>query len=71
MKTDVDNPQILLLKESISTVKNDSGALSEIESIVSQEEHWIGIIKNKLTQVKPSIIIVEKDINYKILDALR
>ena len=82
MRTDVDNPQILLLKESISTTVRtvvaggeQAGAggagLTEIQSIVNQEEHWIGIIKSKLTQVRPNIVIVEKDIGYKILDVLR
>ena len=61
MRTDVDNPQILLLKESISTtVRTVTGGeqagaggagLTEIQSIVNQEEHWIGIIKSKLTHL--------------------
>ena len=81
MRTDVDNPQILLLKESISTTVRTvtggeqasagGGGLTEIQSIVNQEEHWISIIKSKLTQVRPNIVIVEKDIGYKILDVLR
>ena len=80
MRTDVENPQILLLKEPISTTvrmvvtggeQAGDGGLTEIQSIVNQEEHWIGIIKSKLTQVRPNIVIVEKDIGYKILDVLR
>jgi hypothetical protein len=39
--------------------------------MVEQEDDWIKIIKQKLTQVKPNIIIVEKDVGYKILDELR
>jgi hypothetical protein len=79
MRTDVDNPQILL-KESISTTVRTvtggeqagaGGGLTEIQSIVNQEENWISIIKSKLTQVRPNIVIVEKDIGYKILDVLR
>jgi 1-phosphatidylinositol-3-phosphate 5-kinase len=75
MISTIQNPSILLLKESIGTMKNDgltgSAGLTEIQSIVDQEEHWIEIIRQKLTQVKPNIIIVEKDVGYKILDALR
>ena len=41
------------------------GGLTEIQSIVNQEEHWISIIKSKLTQVRPNIVIVEKDIGYR------
>jgi hypothetical protein len=55
MRTDVDNPQILLLKEPISTnvrtvvtggeqAGAGGGGLTEIQSIVNQEERWIGII---------------------------
>ena len=53
MRTDVENPQILLLKEPISTTVRmvvtggeqaggGGGGLTEIKSIVNQEEHWIG-----------------------------
>jgi len=73
MKSKIDDPQILLLKESIGTVRGESSKeeLTEIQSLVDQEEHWIEIIRQKLTQVRPSIIIVEKDVGYKVLDALR
>ncbi len=60
-----------MLKDSIGTVKGESAGLTEIQSLVDQENDWIEIIKKKLTQVKPNIIIVEKDVGYKILDVLR
>ena len=53
-------------KRSEAVLKDaEKGAgLTEIQSIVNQEEHWIGIIKSKLTQVRPNTVIVEKDIGY-------
>ena len=70
MKSEIQNPLILLLKESVGSVKNETG-FTDIQSVVDQEEYWVDIVKQKLTQVKPNIIIVEKDVGYKVLDALR
>jgi len=67
----INDPSILLLKDSVGTTKGEGPNLTEIQSIVDQENSWIEIIKSKLTQVKPNIIIVEKDVGYKILDVLR
>ena len=50
MRTDVDNPQIIL--RTVTGGEHASaggGGLTEIQSIVNQEEHWIIIIKSKLT----------------------
>ncbi len=70
MRGHIENPQILLLKESIGTSRNED-SLTELQGLVDQEKHWLDIIQQKLTQVHPNIIIVEKDVGYKILDALR
>lgn len=68
MKTNITNPKILLVKDSISTDQSEGTSL---QTLIEQENNWINIIKEKLTQVKPNIIIVEKDVGYKILDVLR
>lgn len=68
MKTNIPNPKILLVKDSISTDQSEGTSL---QTLIEQENNWINIIKEKLTQVKPNIIIVEKDVGYKILDVLR
>ena len=74
MRGEIKEPSILLLKDSlVGSVKKgeEKGLFTDIECLVEQEDHWVEIIKQKLTLVKPSLIIVEKDVGYKVLDALR
>jgi 1-phosphatidylinositol-3-phosphate 5-kinase len=68
MNTLINNPKILLLNNSINTVSSEGASL---QTIIDQENDWNAIIKERLTQLKPNIIIVEQDVGYKILDDLR
>ena len=65
MEHKIENPRILLLKDSLGSVNNDSNMLiSDISTVIDQEQYQVNIIKEKLTQVRPDIIIVEKDVSF-------
>lgn len=57
MKHKIEEPSILLLKDSVGVGserndrndRNEARLLTDMQSLIDQEDHWIDIIKKKLT----------------------
>lgn len=65
MLSDLKDPSILLLKNALEIGGQD------LQSEMDQEEHLIKILSRKLEQIKPKIVMVEKDVTYKVMCMLR
>ncbi len=59
----------MLLKDSLGTDKESD--LTDLQTALDQEDSRIRICIEKLRQVQPTIIIIEKDVSYKVLEKLR
>ena len=69
MRSKIDNPKILLIGNSIGFFQDDSFA--DLETYVKQENHYIDILMDRISQANPDIIIIEKDISRSILCKIR
>lgn len=69
MKSNIENPQILLIGNSVGFCQEDSFA--DLETIIKQEDHYLKILMDRIEQVKPDVIIIEKDISRSVLAKLR
>jgi len=69
MRTQIENPKILLLNGSLGYVQEDDG-LIDIPAEISQQESFIRIIRQKIKALKPDIIFVEKDASRLALQVL-
>lgn len=80
----IENPRILLLKGSLGFIRdvddqqeqttggNKGGNIYiDISSVISQEDHFVNIVIEKVKLVRPDVIVTEKDISFKILKALK
>ncbi|CAI2382914.1 unnamed protein product [Moneuplotes crassus] len=65
MRSEIKNPKILLIGNSVGFTQEDTCA--DIETLVKQEEHYTDILMERISQVKPDVIILEKDISRAIL----
>lgn len=69
MATEIDQPKILLITNSLGYVGEEEGFL-DLETVVRQEEHYVQIILSKIKNIEPDLILVEKDISRLVLDTL-
>lgn len=69
MKSEINNPKILLIGNSIGICQEESCA--DIETYVSQEKHYIDILMDRLNQVNPNVILIENDISRSVLSKIR
>lgn len=69
MRSEIKNPKILLIGNSIGFTQEDSWA--DLETYVRQEEHYIEILMDRIGQVHPDVIIIEKDISRSVLAKIR
>lgn len=74
------NPTILLIKGSLGFMRdfdkmdettNKNEIYTDINSVVNQEDHFVGILEEKIKLLSPSVIVTEKDISFRTLDVLR
>ena len=73
------NPTVLLLKGSLGFMRDfdEDEAPSrqeiymDINSVINQEDHYVGILEEKIKMIRPSVIVTEKDISFKVLEVLR
>jgi len=69
MQKEIIDPKILLIGSSIGFTQEDYWA--DLETFVKQEKHYIQILMDRVTQVKPDVIIIEKDISRSVLSRIR
>jgi hypothetical protein len=69
MKSEINNPRILLIGNSIGFTQEDPGI--DLETYVRQENHYIDILMDRIELVKPNVIIIEKDISRSVLTKIR
>ena len=69
MRSNIENPQILLIGNSVGFWQEDSFA--DLETIVKQEDHYLKILMDRIELVKPDVIIIEKEISRVVLAKLR
>jgi len=43
----------------------------DINSVISQEDQYVEILKQKLENIKPNVVITEKEISFKVLEVLK
>ena len=67
MRTDIQNPKILLLKGSLEVGRGSKGAPSLVVKS-SAVEDYIEIIRKKIEVISPQIIIVEGNASHKYQD---
>lgn len=79
----IRNPKILLLWGALGVMKNFEdlpGASKQsqqrhlymdINSVISQEDQYVEILKQKLENIKPDVVITEKEISFKVLEVLK
>jgi hypothetical protein len=65
MRNEIKNPKILLIGNSIGFFQEESFA--DLETYVKQENHYIDILMDRIGQVHPDLILIEKDISRSIL----
>jgi hypothetical protein len=56
MKSEINNPRILLIGNSIGFTQKDLGI--DLETYVRQENHYIDILMDRIELVKPNVIII-------------
>lgn len=39
--------------------------------MISQEDQYVEILKQKLENIKPNVVITEKEISFKVLEVLK
>lgn len=44
---------------------------TDINSVINQEDHYLEILSDKIKLIAPNVIVVEKDISYKMIEVLR
>lgn len=69
MKSEINDPRILLIGNSIGFTQEDPGI--DLETYVRQENHYIDILMDRIELVKPNVIIIEKDISRSVLTKIR
>lgn len=69
MRSNIENPKILLIGNSIGFFQDDSFA--DLETYVKQENHYIDILMDRITQASPDVMVIEKDISRSILCKIR
>lgn len=69
MSSSIENPKILLIGNSIGFTQEDAWA--DLETYVRQENHYIEILMDRINQVKPNVIVVEKEISRTVLSEIR
>ena len=62
----IDDPRILLLKESLG-----QDELADLASTLDVEGHIMKILEQKLDQINPNLVIIEKDISMKLVRLLK
>ena len=62
----ISDPRILLLKESLG-----QDEVSDLASTLDVEEHILKILEQKLDQINPNLVIIEKDISMKLVRLLK
>ena len=65
MATRITDPRILLLKK-IADLE-----VTDLASKLDQEEHTNRIIHQKLSEIKPDLVIIQKDISVKLVNMLK
>ena len=69
MRTQIQNPKILLLNNSLGYVQEDDGYV-DIDSENKQQETFMKIIENKIKSLSPDLIFIEKDASRLALETL-
>lgn len=69
MKSDIENPKILLIGNSIGFTQED--ACADLETYVRQENHYIDILMDRINLVNPDVIIIQKEISRTVLSKIR
>jgi 1-phosphatidylinositol-3-phosphate 5-kinase len=69
MKSEINNPRILLIGNSIGFTQKDLGI--DLETYVRQENHYIDVLMDRIELVKPNVIIIEKDISRFVMTKIR
>lgn len=65
MQTEFSTPSILIIRNTLEIDQAD------LQSEMDQEEFLINILSKKLEQIRPSIVLVEHDVTYKVMCMLR
>ena len=68
MKTQILNPQILLISEAEG--REEGAELHSLKEVVKYEDHPIKIMSEKISRLKPDIVVVEHDTSRQALDLL-
>ena len=68
MRTQIENPKILLLHNSLGYVQEEDGMV-DMQAEIHQQESFVKIIRQKIMSVKPNIIFIEKDASRLALEA--
>jgi 1-phosphatidylinositol-3-phosphate 5-kinase len=84
MPRQIENPRILLLRGSLGFLRDleeyqeeqqasqaKGSIYIDISNVINQEEHYVNILVEKIKQVRPNVIVTEKDISFKILKVLK
>ena len=69
MRREIDNPNILLLSNSLG-IQKDEEDFFDIDAQIKQEDNFIGIIMKRIEQENPNLIFIEKDASFKAIEAL-
>lgn len=67
MQTTRINPKILLLKD----IGQNEDELQDLKTKIDVEGHCEKILEQKLTEINPNMVIVQKDISVKLLNLMR
>ena len=65
MAREIENPRILLLRD----IGEDE--VPDLASKIDFEEHTFQILKQKLDEIRPNLVVLQRDISVKLLNLMR